>query len=172
MFFLNLNIWIYFFSCWIRREEEIKPNCGNWAKNSAHISLSSQFVWFLKNNCLSQNGNQSDVETYHARHTHAFYSVCTYSGDCERCTVVINLHLTIPTFSHTPLLSLPFCLCYFPGPIIISQCPPYWSTVRRLGAQVLLAAYRLLHVCPHSTNEDQPMVSEKHGSQQIKKNLQ
>lgn len=30
------------------RLEEIKPNCGNCAKDSAHIFLCSQFVWFLK----------------------------------------------------------------------------------------------------------------------------
>lgn len=29
-----------------------------------------------------------------------------------------------------------------------------------MGTEVILAAYGLLHVCTHSTDEDQPMVSQ------------
>lgn len=63
------------------------------------------------------------------------------------CLITICLHLSISDI--------------IPGPIIISQRSPHWSAVRRLGAQVLLAAYCLLHMRPHSTHEDQPMVSEE-----------
>lgn len=30
-----------------------------------------------------------------------------------------------------------------------------------MGTEVILAAYGLLHMCTHSTDEDQPMVSQK-----------
>lgn len=44
------------------------------------------------------------------------------------------------------------------GPVIFSQCSSYWSVVRRLGAQVFLAADRLFYMRAHSTDEDQSMV--------------
>lgn len=61
---------------------------------------------------------------------------------------------------HVPFLSLSLSPS-FPGPIIISECSSNWSIVRRMGTEVILAAYGLLHVCTHSTDEDQPMVSQK-----------
>ncbi len=50
----------------------------------------------------------------------------------------------------------------FAGPIIIFERSADWSAVRRMGTQVLLAADGLLHVCAHSADEDQPMVSANH----------
>lgn len=45
------------------------------------------------------------------------------------------------------------------GPVIISERSSDWSVVRRMGTQVFPAANGLLHMCTHSTDEDQPMVS-------------
>lgn len=55
---------------------------------------------------------------------------------------------------------LPLCLSTsLSGPVIISERSSDWSVVRRMGTQVFPAANGLLHMCTHSTDEDQPMVS-------------
>lgn len=60
--------------------------------------------------------------------------------------------------SLTTRSSIPSSLSVLTGPVILSQRSSYRSVIRRLGAQVFLAAYRLLHMCTHSTDEDQPLV--------------
>ena len=71
-------------------------------------------------------------------------------------------------YFHVPNIQRPLCLphppfgLYFSGAIIISECSLDRSIVRRVGTQVLLAANSLLHLCAHSTDEDQPMVRAKY----------
>lgn len=59
--------------------------------------------------------------------------------------------------AHHPLPFSPF-LPSFSGPAILSQRSSHRRLVRRLGAQVLPAAYSLLHMRAHSADEDQPLV--------------
>lgn len=60
------------------RLEEIKPNCGNWAKNSAHIFLCSQFVWFLIKITVCPRMETSQKTKLITHVTHMLSTVCVH----------------------------------------------------------------------------------------------
>jgi len=91
-------------------------------------------------------------------------------GYCEilRCKQFVrsSYRLWLQLFFLTFRLNVPFmevmCFCIHSGPAVFPECSINRCSVRCVGPEVLPAAHCILHLCSHSSHEDQPMVNPLH----------